>query len=579
MYRRKRPLSKAAYAIAKTLDRDARDARFKDNVTTMAGAAGGAPATIFEAMAKRRDFITQMGGFGAYGKRRKRRYGGRGGYIGRGGFFKKADKFLKGNVGRTLTRAALPYADAYTGGMASQVASAAGYGAYYNGLFPNDSTAVVPSFDGGAQDETGGILFSNKEYLGSITATNLFDNTSWELNPGLAATFPFLAQIAANYQEYAFVQLAFVYKTQLSEVTSTGAIGSIIMCHNQNPNESAFRTKNVMLQKIGSISEVPTRDIVCGIECDPNKIANMTNGGKYTRVGEVPAGTTKDQYDWGTFQLATDGMPVGNEGEVQGELWVSYTVFLRQPILFASTGKAILADAFLINNYTTAGTNDLGYKSPNNNIGCTVKGGKETVSGNLEAYLKITFPPEMLYKVFEVTISMKGARYSVGPEPATGPYNGWPSQTTTALTVLPRGPEFSQFNCTRQFQVEASKYAGEVSTYQYANEGQQRANFIVVPGQVTSGPNKTQWSNSAAAFQDDNCGLFTCIVALDGVFGTESYVKINFPINTAVGACSNLQFDQIMIHVSQVNPALIDVASNNYTQYYADWIQVYTGLN
>jgi hypothetical protein len=567
MYRRKRPLSKAAYAIAKTLDRDARDAKFKDNVTSMAGAAGGAPATIFEAMAKRRDFITQMGGFGAYGRRRKRRYGGRGGYIGRGGFFKKADKFLRGNVGRTLTRAALPMADAYTGGMASQVASAAGYGAYYNGLFPNDSTAVVPSFDGGAQDETGGILFSNKEYLGSITATNAFDNTSWKLNPGLAETFPFLSQIAANYQEYAFVQLAFVFKTQLSDVSSTGAIGSIIMCHNQNSNEPPFKTKSVMLQKIGSISEVPTRDIVCGIECDPNKIANTTNGGKYTRIGSVPEGAVIDQYDWGTFQLATDGMPVANEQEVQGELWVSYTVYLRQPILFTATGKAILGDVFQLRNLTDANTNDVALASPRNTIGCGVKIANvsaATLTNPRERYIKVTFPPEMLYKVFEVTITFFSAKITSNTGVVT---DGWyPSGANYP------GPTWFYENCQRQTQIEASKYAytNQITSDPSAipnQQNNQRANYLAQNGNVF---------NNTANYQYSEPGLFSIVVALDGTFGSESYVKWDF---TSLPESWSFTCSQVMIHISQIKPDFTSAEPNDVSNYFDDWITVQTRPN
>lgn len=550
-YGRKRPLSKAAYYIGKQVDRDMKEARMTEALTTAAGYASTAPSAINTRMAQRKAYLQTIG---------------RGGYTGPGAFWNKAERFWKGRVANAIKDRA--------------IGAIKGTGAYYNGLFPNESTSVVPSFDGGAQDELGGIVFSNKEYLGSITATNAFDNTAWELNPGLASTFPFLSQLAANYQEYAFVQLAFVYKTQLSEVTASGSIGSIIMCHNQNPNEDAFRTKSVMLQKIGSISEVPTRDIVCGIECDPSKIANMSNGGKYTRVGEIPSGSTKEQYDWGTFQLATDGMPSANEGQVQGELWVSYTVMLRQPILYAATGKSILSDSFMIQNYTTAGTNDIGLKSPNNSIGCTLKAGSELFVSGVNNYVKVTFPPEMLYKVFECTITFKGARYKVGG--GTAYIKGWPSQLTTALTTLPAGPYFSVENCTRMFNIEAGKYAGGNTPYQYEDLGKQRANFIVVPCQVTttSGNNVSEWTSPNGGFQEDNCGIFTSVVSLDGTFGTESSLTLNFIISSGgTGTCIEFQCDQIMVNVSQINPVMVTADNGDYVNYYADWQQVYTKVN
>lgn len=216
-YRRKRTyrrrgasrLSRPAYYLAKQLDDQAKQERMMSAVTGLANSAAMGPDMVKARMDRRAQYL-QATGRGAYT--------GVGGYIGRGGFLKSANKFLKGSTGRALSNMAAGALDPYTGGMASTALQASGYGAYYNGLFPNESTSVVPSFDGGLQDELGGICFSNKEYLGNIVSTQTFDNTMFRLNPGIASTFPFLAQLAQNYQEYAFIQLAFVFKTQLSSI-------------------------------------------------------------------------------------------------------------------------------------------------------------------------------------------------------------------------------------------------------------------------------------------------------------------------------------------------------------------------
>jgi len=70
------------------------------------------------------------------------------------------------------------------------------------------SSAVISSAD----DETGSIIISNREYVGDIFApstSGVFEVQAFPLNPGLEQTFPWLAQLAANYEEYEFIQLVF----------------------------------------------------------------------------------------------------------------------------------------------------------------------------------------------------------------------------------------------------------------------------------------------------------------------------------------------------------------------------------
>ena len=58
------------------------------------------------------------------------------------------------------------------------------------------------------------VIINHCEYLQDVygPADAKFTNNELDLNPGLLENFPFLAQIAANYEEYEFIQLMFHFK-------------------------------------------------------------------------------------------------------------------------------------------------------------------------------------------------------------------------------------------------------------------------------------------------------------------------------------------------------------------------------
>lgn len=58
------------------------------------------------------------------------------------------------------------------------------------------------------------VIINHCEYLQDVygPADAKFTNNQLDINPGLLENFPFLAQIAANYEEYEFIQLMFHFK-------------------------------------------------------------------------------------------------------------------------------------------------------------------------------------------------------------------------------------------------------------------------------------------------------------------------------------------------------------------------------
>lgn len=271
-------------------------------------------------------------------KRLKRTVTGSGAYSGRGAY--SVSKFARDF--RTLIPKSVR--DQLT---SNAIAGLSGQGAYsgrgdYNNLFPEYGRPSM-YFDS-PNDETQSIVISHCEYLQDVfgAPTTAFTVEGWNLNPALLENFPWLSQIAANYEEYEFIQLLFHFKSTVdvnATNNSNGATGTIIMATNYNPTVGNFANKETMMQYHGANSGRLVEDHTHGVECDPSK--NAGTGQKYTRVTPVVAGQDLKSFDLGRFQIAQVNTPAAFNNQQIGELWVTYTVKLTKPRLFTSIGAVI----------------------------------------------------------------------------------------------------------------------------------------------------------------------------------------------------------------------------------------------
>lgn len=115
---------------------------------------------------------------------------------------------------------------------ARQLARAVGFGPYdvNSNVLVNKGASTnfqAPTFTEPTDD--GACVFSHREYICNIYApdTSGFSIQSFDLNPGLEASFAWLAQIASNFQEYMFGQLIFSYKSTVSEFTTTTGVTGV----------------------------------------------------------------------------------------------------------------------------------------------------------------------------------------------------------------------------------------------------------------------------------------------------------------------------------------------------------------
>lgn len=178
------------------------------------------------------------------------------------------------------------------------------------------------------------VRIRRREFLGDVLApavAGTFTNYPYSINPGLKATFPFLSQMAPNYEEYCFDGLVFEFISSASPYISSSALGTVIAAMEYNASGPTFSSKYQMENSAHAISTRLDKNLMYGVECA--KGANAQNC-YYVRTGTsvLPVTTT----DLGTFQLAVAPSASVPASTVLGELWVTYDICLKRPILNTS---------------------------------------------------------------------------------------------------------------------------------------------------------------------------------------------------------------------------------------------------
>jgi hypothetical protein len=198
-----------------------------------------------------------------------------------------------------------------------------GYGDYT----VSDNTLLKPSPvpDFGTQS----IRVTHKEFLGNIYGSPDFQFNTFPLNPGVSKTFPWLAGIARNYQQYHINGLIFQYvSTSAFALGSTNsALGKVMLATNYNAEDPPFDSTVQMMATQYSNYCRPADSIMHAIECSPSETPNKVY---YIRTDISEDAKDLRLSDIGFTEVATEGMQSTSE---VGGLWISYDITLLKPIL------------------------------------------------------------------------------------------------------------------------------------------------------------------------------------------------------------------------------------------------------
>lgn len=187
----------------------------------------------------------------------------------------------------------------------------------------------------------GGTVIRFQEYLGDIRTAAIagdFKIDSYNLNAADSYTFPWLSQIAANYEQYEFEGCLFQFKsTSADALNSTNtALGSVMLATQYDTLDIPFASKGEMLNYEFSTSCKPSENVIHMIECAPSMSTLST---LYTLSGALPDNGDPRMYNLGKFNIATTGFQGTNVNI--GELHVTYQVRLLKPKLEVVLGGII----------------------------------------------------------------------------------------------------------------------------------------------------------------------------------------------------------------------------------------------
>lgn len=195
-------------------------------------------------------------------------------------------------------------------------------------------------------------ILSHREYIGDlksgtfVSGTSPYDITTYAINPGNSALFPFGAKIAQCFQEYELRGMIVELKTLSSDFAQNLVMGSHF-CGTQYNSLNAPPADKLELENLEySTSAKPSCSIIHPIECarslDVNTHLYIADDNNYE-------GGDKRFYDLGQLHIGSQGIPVSNVPIA--EIWISYEVALYKPIIKPN----------LIHSYTleTLGITDL----------------------------------------------------------------------------------------------------------------------------------------------------------------------------------------------------------------------------
>lgn len=265
----------------------------------------------------RRGVVSGRGFYKGFGRHAGTVIGGVGGAA--------AGGYYGGGVGALTGAKVGGYLGGHIGALAEGVVSGRGkYRINYNTVIGN-----VPSIRN-SRGREGATVVRHKEYIGDVLSSQAFSiQYALPINAAQPSAFPWLAQIAQNYEQYEIQGMLFDFVSSSGDTTAgTTALGDVLMATQYNSLEDEFTSKQQMLnQEFSSIAK-PSLNSIHPIECAPRQ---TTLELLYTRNGPVPQNADIRLYDLGRFTLATSGQQA--DGQTLGSLYVTYEVVLMKPKL------------------------------------------------------------------------------------------------------------------------------------------------------------------------------------------------------------------------------------------------------
>lgn len=161
----------------------------------------------------------------------------------------------------------------------------------------------------------------HRELVASVLGASAFTvGQSFNLNPGLATTFPWLSSQAQSWEEYRFNKLKFCYYTR----TGSNTPGSVQLVPDYDAADAPPASEQIASSFEDVVEDAPWKDLEC--QLNPRSMFPM-GPRKFIRSGALAGNLDIKTYDAGQlFVCSIDGTAVN-----WGKLWVEYDVELSVP--------------------------------------------------------------------------------------------------------------------------------------------------------------------------------------------------------------------------------------------------------
>lgn len=191
--------------------------------------------------------------------------------------------------------------------------------------YGSGSSKLFPSGNSSRGRRTATVM--QDEYIAEINGTTAFGVTSYAVNPGQAATFPWLSKEAAQWEKYHFEMLEFYYKPEVSGFATNGQAGKVILTADYDASDPLPTTKQQMEDTDPHVDTMPYQEV--SLRLSPYEMF-QTSDAKYVRTGVQPSRTDLKTYDAAKLNVGTFG---NTNTSVLGELHVRYICVFSVPVL------------------------------------------------------------------------------------------------------------------------------------------------------------------------------------------------------------------------------------------------------
>ena len=175
----------------------------------------------------------------------------------------------------------------------------------------------------------------------------------WYLNPGFATTFPWLSDVARNYQQFKVLGAVYEFASRASSVpfsqSGSAATGVVCITTQYNANDPPYLDRVSAENSMYTSSTVPSKSVLHPIECDPslgslqtryiyrpnqsdplsyNKFYNMCRTTVFTEL--IPGRNGGPSLAYAIPKEANSLLVTYPENQIIGDLWLMYDIVLEK---------------------------------------------------------------------------------------------------------------------------------------------------------------------------------------------------------------------------------------------------------